>query len=222
LPAALANPKGGGIGRREALHCEVALFKVSVSTITVTPNVPVEQRRSLRIGIVGHRYLRSAETFVERHCRAILRRAQRRYCAVTALSALAEGSDSLFAEAAIDLGIPLVIVRPFDEYVLDFQSSSARTRYLRLRELAANEVLLEYRQRSEHAYVAAMEWVVFNSDVLLAAWDGMPAAGRGGTGDAVEQAARHRRVWVHLNVAKRSIILNSPARVEPARGGWDQ
>lgn len=76
----------------------------------------------IRLGIVGHRFLASSETvsFVARESTAILKRALSRYENVTALSAIAEGADTIFAEAALALGIPLEIVTPFDEYACDF------------------------------------------------------------------------------------------------------
>jgi hypothetical protein len=173
-------------------------------------SAPVLLRRRVCVGIVGHRYLGPAEGFVTRHCRSILEDAHRRHGAVTAISALAEGSDSLFAEVAIELKIPLVIVRPFREYALDFRTGSARTRYARLRQLATQEIVLAYGRRSDKAYRAAMNWVVARSDLLVAAWDGRPAAGYGGTSHAVEQASRRRGTWIHLDVIAQSVTFKPP------------
>ncbi|HEX6289962.1 MAG TPA: hypothetical protein VFZ66_12270 [Herpetosiphonaceae bacterium] len=156
----------------------------------------------MRIGIVGHRFFSrpDAAAFVTQQCLTILRQAQAAYADVTALSAIAEGADSLFAEAALSLNIPLEIVLPFEEYAADFTGTMATACYARLRRAACKETQLAYISRSEEAYVAAMHWVVAHSDVLIAAWDGGPGRGRGGTADAVRQAVLSGRDWIHLNV----------------------
>jgi hypothetical protein len=120
---------------------------------------------------------------------------------VVAVSAIAEGADTLFAEAAVTLGVPLEVVRPFEEYDDDFVDAVARKRYMDLQAVARNEVRFEYASRSLAAYEAAMTWVVRTSDLLLAAWDGLPARGPGGTGRAVEEAVRLGRSWIHLNTS---------------------
>ena len=156
-----------------------------------------------RIGIVGHRYLASSEAiaFVADQSLAVLKRAQRQQSDVVALSAIAAGADTLFAEAALRLNIPLEIVRPFANYETDFETASARSHYDQLREAALSETKLPYEQRSSAAYEAAMNWIVTQSDLLVVAWDGLPAEGAGGTGDAVKQVLELNRPWLHLDVA---------------------
>lgn len=160
-----------------------------------------------RIGIVGHRYLANVETiaFVANQSLAALKRAQAEHSDVVALSAIAEGSDTLFAEAALTLAIPLEIVRPFAEYAADFETLSAKRRYEELRAAARREVKLPHEDRSDVAYEAAMNWIVTRSDLLLLAWDGLPAGGAGGTGDAVKQAVQLNRPWLHLDVTDLSV-----------------
>lgn len=155
-----------------------------------------------RIGIVGHRYLTNAETiaFVADQSLAALKQAQANHSDVVALSAIAEGADTLFAEAALALDIPLEIVRPFADYAADFETFPARKRYEELRVAARCEVRLTYQERSNVAYEAAMNWIVRRSDLLLVAWDGLPTEGAGGTGDAVKQAVQLNTPWLHLNV----------------------
>ena len=156
----------------------------------------------LRIGIIGHRHLADVQTisFVKERCRQFLAAARNQEPEVKALSAIAEGADSLFAEAALELGIPLEIVRPFVEYAADFETPLARERYERLRAAARSERKLDHLARSDNAYRAAMEWIVNHSDVLVIAWNGLPAAGPGGTGTAVEKVIHLKRSWLHLDV----------------------
>ena len=164
-----------------------------------------------RIGIVGHRYLTNSETiaFVAYESLAALKQAQAEHSDVVALSAIAEGADTLFAEAALTLDIPLEIVRPFADYAADFETLPAKRRYEELRAAARCEEKLIYEERSNVAYEAAMNWIVRQSDLLLVAWDGLPAEGAGGTGDAVKQALQLNRSWLHLDVTDLSVKAHS-------------
>lgn len=168
------------------------------------------------IGVIGHRYLGGKTTvaFVAQQCLTILNQAQAEHTEVTALSAIAEGADTLFAEAALGLGIPLDIVRPFEDYAIDFTTTHAQERYHGLRFAAKGETRLSYKKRSDLAYLAAMNWVVEHSDILVAAWDGRPPVGMGGTGNAVKQMLLNNRAWVHLNTVDLSVTFHS---IEQAR-----
>jgi len=164
-----------------------------------------------RLGIVGHRYLKDDETsaFVAQQSLVILRQMQSQHTEVVALSAIAEGADTLFAEAAVRLDVPLEIIRPFSDYAADFRTASSRSRYEKLRVTARNETKLPYEQRSDTAYKAAMNWIVDQSELVVVAWDGLPAIGSGGTGDAVRQLTLRKRPWVHLDVTNLSVTLHS-------------
>lgn len=164
-----------------------------------------------RVGIVGHRYLANTETvaFVAATCLGILREQQAEHKNISALSALAEGSDTLFAEAAVALNIRLEIVRPFEEYATDFTDPSTRQRYERLRSVAYSETRLAHASRSDAAYIAAMHWIVDNSSLLVAVWDGSPARGSGGTGDATARANLINCDWIHMNVTGLSVSYHS-------------
>lgn len=159
------------------------------------------------VGIVGHRYINDTNViaFVTEQCTSILERTQNTYPELVALSAIAQGADSIFAEAALTLGIPLEVVRPYQTYTSDFTTVPARHRYNRLRQAARSETTLNFAQRSDDAYEAAMHWIVTRSDLLVAAWDGHSTNGPGGTGHAVSQAIRINRSWIHLNVADLSV-----------------
>lgn len=166
------------------------------------------------VGIVGHRYLadQQTENFISEQCTEILRRAKAERGEVVALSAIAEGADTLFAEAALAVDIPLEIVRPFQEYEADFETPAAKARYERLRAAAVRETKFRYQERSNAAYEAAMSWVVERSDLLIVAWDGLPAEGAGGTGDAVKRATQQNKPWVHLDVTNLSVKTHTSDR----------
>jgi hypothetical protein len=140
--------------------------------------------------VTGHRVLGSAETeaYVAAACRAVLLEAQAQHGRVEAVSAIAEGADSLFAEAALALCIPLHVVVPFAGYDADFETAEARDRFDRLHAAAVAVEQLDYTERSDDAYLAVGRWIADHVDLLVAVWDGQPARGLGGTGDIAAHA----------------------------------
>jgi hypothetical protein len=165
-----------------------------------------------RLGIVGHRMLDAdATAFVSAESHAFLT-AERAGCGhVVAVSALAEGADTLFAEAALHLGVPLEIVRPFDRYADDFTTTAGKSRYCGLVDAARRETRLPFTDASVDAYEAAMRWVVRACDVLVAAWDGSAPRGRAGTAEAIAYAERIGRRVVHLDVVAHRVVLRGAA-----------
>jgi len=102
------------------------------------------------------------------------------------------------------MGVPLEIVRPFEQYPDDFSTVESRTIYTSLVASACREERLAFTHRCVDAYFEAMQWVVQTSDLLIAAWDGKEGRGRGGTSDAVRHAKDRRLDWVHLDVTQLS------------------
>lgn len=165
-----------------------------------------------RLGIVGHRELDpDGAAFVAARSLALID-AERAACGdVAAVSALAEGADTLFAEAALGLGVPLEIVRPFDSYERDFRTEASRRRYCALVDAAHRETRLPFAACSLHAYEAAMRWIAETCDLLVAAWDGSPPRGRGGTADAIRYAESIGRAVVHFDVVAHRVVLRGTA-----------
>jgi hypothetical protein len=149
--------------------------------------------------------------FVSEQSASMLRAESASHADVVAISALAEGADTLFAEAALQLGIPLEIVRPFDRYLDDFPTRPSRSRYRGLVEAARRETRLPFAAASVEAYETAMTWVVRACDVLVAAWDGSPPRGRGGTAEAIAYAEQVGRRIVHLDVVAHQVVLRGGA-----------
>lgn len=106
---------------------------------------------------------------------------------VTGYSSLAVGADQLFAQEVLAAGGELVAIIPSQGYE-ETISPDQRTRYRDLLSRCTDHVTLDYPAPSEDAFMAAGEEVILRSDVLVAVWDGQPAAGRGGTADAVAHA----------------------------------
>ena len=104
------------------------------------------------------------------------------------LTSLAEGSDRVMAGAALTQGFSLHAVLPFpaDEFALDFPET--RDEFDRLLARAGDNVLVidgDRQERRTDSYEAATRWLLGNTDILLAAWDGHAAYNRGGTAHAV-------------------------------------
>ena len=164
--------------------------------------------RSLRIGITGHRDLGEEEVgFVAEALHDLLARLKKEHPkGLVALSALAEGVDTLFAEAALALSIPLEVVIPFEEYAKDFPPGPPRQHFEQLLAYAQTIHRLPYRKRSDDAYLAGGIWIADHSDLLVAVWDGQPARGKGGTGDVVAYARQNGNPMVQINPVNWSVI----------------
>ncbi len=149
----------------------------------------------MKVGITGHQEREGIEwPWVADAIRRELARIEN---VQKALSSLAAGSDQVFAEVALSLGIGLVAVVPLEGYERFFQKRS-RENYQRL--LDASEVVrLGWRGEPELAFFEAGKFIVENCDELFAVWDGQSAEGLGGTGDVVTYARRVGRPIIHIN-----------------------
>ena len=108
------------------------------------------------------------------------------------VSSLAEGADTIVAEAGLQLGFRLEAILPFrrEEYASDFKSQQAFVNYQHLLERAsAIHELGGNPLDRPHAYQAAGFAMLAKIDILIAIWDGNPADGVGGTGEIIERAA---------------------------------
>ncbi len=161
-----------------------------------------------RIAVTGHRNLGDADTiqFVAHAFRSLLAQAQQVHLeGVVALFGVAEGADMLFAEAALALGIPLDAVIAYEGFVADFPPGPLREQYQHLLAHCRNVFTLPFRQRSDAAYMAVGCQLADSCDLLLAAWNGQPAAGHGGTGDVVAYAWRIGRPIIHIDTTQHDI-----------------
>lgn len=101
---------------------------------------------------------------------------------------LATGTDQIFATALMGVGGRLSVIVPSRGYASTFTTDEDRGRYAEFLACAVTIEELEYSSPSEEAFMAAGRAVTDRSDVLLAVWDGRPAAGLGGTADVIEYA----------------------------------
>lgn len=141
----------------------------------------------MRIGITGHSKL-TAPT-VELVRKALEQELEPyRGPSLVGVSCLARGADQLFAQAVLDAGGHLEVILPSADYretkvkpenLADFDALLIRSSAVRY---------MPHLAAGRQAYEDANRAVLADLDELFAVWDGQPADGRGGTGDAVESA----------------------------------
>ena len=184
---------------------------------------------TFRLGAVGHRFnrlqnanfekLRKVIHFVLRDVQKSIERAigtrgqfkpfkSIRYIL---MSSLAEGSDQMFAQEALNLGFELHALFPFAqrEYENDFGPSSnglngSVSEFRKLLQVARKRRLLTTtelqgnRTDSGAAYAAASESILSQSDLLIAIWDGGGPEGKGGTYDSMLSAMEKAlpTIWI--------------------------
>lgn len=156
-----------------------------------------------RVGVTGHRSIPPA---VLPSVRTGIRRQLQGDEELEVLSSLAAGADQLFADIALDRGIPVTAVIPGMDYEAHLGDAATRASYRRLLNSCRTRVDLPVEATHEEAYFAAGRWIVDHVDRLVAVWDGQPARGLGGTGDVVAYA---RRTGVPVTVLWRPGVLRA-------------
>lgn len=155
----------------------------------------------MRVGIAGHQKRKGIEwSWVKDALSAELRSMGQ---IEKAFSSLAAGSDQVFAEAAISLGIPVVAIIPLDGYERFFKGSTLAA-YQRLLGQCEVERLIGEAD-PERAFFEAGQFVVDQCDLLFAVWDGEKAEGFGGTADIVEYAIQKNREICRVNPLDKTV-----------------
>jgi 8-oxo-dGTP pyrophosphatase MutT (NUDIX family) len=159
----------------------------------------------LRIGVSGHQSLGDEETerFVAQSIREQLLAYRQKASDIVLYASLALGADRLFVKTALDLGISVEIVIPCSTYEDLFLST--RDEYNNLLRSSQRVHYLPLRDCSDDAFLAAGRWIVDHSDIVLLAWNGLPARGRGGTADIASYARAVKCPFIHINTRLRTI-----------------
>lgn len=139
------------------------------------------------IAVTGHMDLtESTVPLVQEALRDLLR--EYRASDLIGVTCLARGSDTLFAEAVVEVGGRLVVVLPSQDYRQAKVKPDHAPAFDRLA-TAAEVVTMPYDTANREAYEAANAELLKRADRLVAVWDGVPPTGKGGgTADTVEQA----------------------------------
>lgn len=169
------------------------------SPMTATEQAPL-LTQSLVVGVTGHRKLREEDLPALRlQVRAFLQDLQARHpeLPLVLLSSLAEGSDQLAAQVALDLGLRVIapLPLPLDLYRDDFdEAGKARLeRLLDSAEALASPLAPGGTRESvavpgparDRQYAQAGMFVSSHCHVLLALWDGRECTRVGGTAQVV-------------------------------------
>ncbi len=132
------------------------------------------------------------------------------------ISPLAEGADRIAAALAVEMGVALIALLPFqrEAYAEDFASAESRADYRHLLSHAVEIVELDGQRTSEASKKAAYETigalVVERSDMLIAIWDGREARGVGGTAHVIDLARREGRPVLWLPTADAAGASSKP------------
>ena len=226
------------------------MFRTTPGTV---PRAPL----AFRVGVTGHRMHRLQHADMAQLgevVRAILEATKdaawafdpdRRYYArpepvLRAVSPLAEGSDRVFATAALDLGYALCCPMPFPrgEFKADFAPGKAREpdsekRFEDLLERARRGSKLSIfeldgsRDDVDSAYAAASQVVLNQSDLLLVIWDGRDgvegdrSVRRGGTEDTFAMARQGGVpvVWIDAQAPHAWQLVGPSDEYVPQRHG---
>ncbi len=156
----------------------------------------------LTVGVTGHRDLVAAEVAeIEARVVLFLNGLRQRFpdLELQLLTPLAEGGDQLTARVALQLGIELIAVLPFNqaEYEKDFETAAELQRFRELLQQARRVIELPLvhgewddgvfsQAERDRQYAQAGVFISNHCQILLALWDGKPPAARGGTADVVQ------------------------------------
>ena len=152
----------------------------------------------MKIGITGHQNLANP-TWVKLEISRIL---HLQPIPLIGISSLAIGADQLFAQAILDCGGALQVIVPFDKYTEVFEADGLKG-YNRLLSDASLIETLSLTGSHEEAFFTAGKRVVDTAELVIAVWNGKPAAGLGGTADVVEYAKIQRKPYIHINPLSR-------------------
>lgn len=166
------------------------------------------RRNRYYVAVTGHQNLGDARTatFVRSRVGELLATLRdARPEGLVALSGLAAGADTIFAEAALRGGIPLHVALAAADIVENFTPGPERERFLTLCALSHHVSRLPFASRSSEAYLALGRWLVNSCNLLVAVWNGLPAAGLGGTGDVVAYALERGRRVIHIHTLEHRV-----------------
>jgi hypothetical protein len=152
----------------------------------------------MKIGITGHQRLKEPARW-DRVKIELGRVLARLPGPLVGLTSLAVGTDQLFAELVLQEGGTFEAIIPFEGYELKFAEGGEREKYQYLLRRASRVEVLHKTGSEEHAYFEAGKSVVDSADVVVAVWDGNPAAGLGGTADVVAYAQQQGKQVIHLD-----------------------
>jgi hypothetical protein len=163
------------------------------------------------IGVTGHRKL-SDEDLIRDKIKQTLQNIEDRLNSIlsnskykfSVLSPLAEGTDRITVEEVLKLdnsttneksALDVILPLSKNDYIQDFDDPESREQFEYLLKRARSVKYFENCTNRDDSYYKSGRYIVDNCDILIAVWNGKPAAGLGGTADIVKYA-RDRDKWI--------------------------
>ncbi|MGA9795029.1 MAG: hypothetical protein WBQ17_05765 [Rhizomicrobium sp.] len=155
----------------------------------------------MRIGVTGHQIRAGIDW---RWVRTSIKTQLSSMIGVTnGYSSLAIGADQIFAEILLELQIHMCSVIPLPQYERFFHGEGLeKYEYLLAR---SDAIFLASESEPSRAFFEAGQYIVRESDILFAVWDGKPAQGVGGTGDVVSYARQLGKAVLHFDTSKEAV-----------------
>lgn len=200
-------------------------------------DAPPHPATSLVIGVTGHRNLRAADLPALRaQVRTFLLDLRQRYpqLPLVLLSSLAEGSDQLATQVALELGLRVVapLPLPADLYRDDFEQPGSLALFesqlrqaellaLPLRHGSSRDAIASPGLARDQQYAQAGIFVSSHCHVLLALWDGRESERLGGTaqvigfhlrGEMPGRIERRRAAATLLGLDEDTVVYHIPVR----------
>lgn len=152
----------------------------------------------MRVGVTGHQRLKESASWswVKLQLDQLLSSLSP---PIVGITSLAIGADQLFATSVLEHGGSIEVIVPFGEYEFTFAEGHDREEYTSLLHRAIRAEVMSRQGSDEEMYFSSGRTIVNRSDLIVAVWDGKPAAGLGGTGDVVEYALKQRKRIVQIN-----------------------
>ena len=154
------------------------------------------------IAVTGHRDIVIYDKLIE-EVNAFFLQMLEKHKSIILLSALADGADQLVANCSLKhQNIALEVPLPMEKEAY-LETLINKENFLTLQKEARHTFVVP--KECEHPYENLGHYLVDNSDVLLALWDGMYNAKKGGTSDVVAYAKSINQKLVIVPV-KRNFI----------------
>ena len=157
---------------------------------------------ALKVMITGHRpdKIRGHEEWIASVLHDILSGMLRRNLSIEAISGMALGVDTIYAEAALSLSIPMIAAVPFIGQESRW-SRPAQERYKAILACAKDVVIVSEGSFASWKFLRRNTWMVEQCNVAIAVWDGSS----GGTRHAVSEILRLGRKGIRVDPILRTI-----------------
>lgn len=178
--------------------------KLSDSPLKIRSKSPLDGQVPITIGVTGHRNIHAdAIEHISEQLKQLFSHFKQQFpeTPLLLLSPLAEGADQLVAQIALEMQLDIIAVLPMEksEYQKDFANSAINSDENTAIKQSFNDLLgkaaysktltdfdpIEHR---DLCYANVGKWIVDQSDIVIALWDGNLETLTGGTGEVVNYA----------------------------------